>query len=122
MPKPTKLTRIKPGSKPAKKPAAPSAASTFDSTAAASAAAAIVGHKITQPAQGAQTTESSSFRNMKDSLTKTHTQTMGGLLDKISSPGQKKSAVPFADGKQVAHNQTFGADVSRRSVPRRTGG
>jgi hypothetical protein len=90
---------------------------------AASAAAALVGNKISLPEPG-QTppAESSNFRQLKESLSKPHSQTMGNLLDKISSTGQKKSALPFGGGKQVGHNQTFGADVNRRNVPRRTGG
>jgi hypothetical protein len=44
------------------------------------------------------------------------------MLDKILPSGQKRSNVPFSTGKQVGHNQTFGADASRKNIPRRTGG
>jgi hypothetical protein len=90
---------------------------------AAAAAAAMVGNKIPLPDAGhSPRTETSNFRQLKESLSKPHSQTMGNLLDKISSTGQKRSSLPFGGGKQVGHNQTFGADVNRRNVPRRTGG
>jgi hypothetical protein len=89
----------------------------------AAAAAALVGRKVTPTGNlsGPQT-ESTSFRNLKDSMTKPHSQTIGNVLDKIAPSGQKRSAVPFAGSKQQGHNQTFGADVSRRNIPRRTNG
>ena len=41
----------------------------------------------------------------------------------VAVPNQKKkSNLPFGGGKQVGHNQTFGADVTRSGVPRRTAG
>ena len=41
-----------------------------------------------------------------------------------AAPGSKKSGTPFGaiGGKQAGRNQTFGADVNRSGVPRRTGG
>jgi hypothetical protein len=90
---------------------------------AAVAAAAMVGNKVQLPDTSSQDVpQTASFRALKDSLNKPHSQTIGGILDKFSSPGQKKSASPFAANKQVGHSQTFGADVSRKNVPRRTGG
>jgi hypothetical protein len=83
----------------------------------------MVGTKIPLPdAAQAPRTETSNFRQLKESLHKPHAQTMGGLLDKMSSANPKKSSLPFGGGKQIGHNQTFGADVNRRNVPRRTGG
>lgn len=73
------------------------------------------------PNQG-PTVESSGFRNLKESLAKPHAQAIGGLLDKLTPTGQKRSSLPFGASKQVGHNQTFGADVSRRNIPRRTNG
>jgi hypothetical protein len=67
-------------------------------------------------------TESTSFRNLKGSLTKPHSQTIGGVLDKIAPNTQKWSGGHSHTGKQVGHNQTVGADVARRNVPRRTAG
>ncbi len=105
-------------SKPAS--AAP-AAHGIDPAKSAASAAAMVAHKVSNatPAAGPKV-ESSGFKNLKESLAKP--QALGGLLDKLTPTGQKKSNLPFAASKQVGHNQTFGADVSRRSVPRRTGG
>jgi hypothetical protein len=99
--------------------------SVSDPAQVAAAAAAFVAHRVSTTAASSKEetkTESSSFKNLKDSLNKPHAQSIGGLLDKTGAPGQKKSAVPFGDGRQVKHNQTFGADVNKMSVPRRTGG
>ena len=124
MAKETKLNKPQAKKKPERKaPAAPAAAPLIDPLQSAAAAAAMIGRKISAgPSAAGPTTESSSFKNLKESLTKPHSQTIGSALDKISPAGQKKSALPFAAGKQVGHNQTFGADVSRRNVPRRTAG
>lgn len=101
----------------------PAPAPLIDPAQSAAAAAALVAHKVSNPspAQGPKS-ESSSFRNLKQSIVKPHAQTIGGVLDKMAPTGQKRSAVPFGAAKQVGHNQTFGADVSRRNVPRRTNG
>jgi hypothetical protein len=65
---------------------------------------------------------SNSFRDFKDSVNKPVCG-LAGLLDKTAAPGQKKPNMPFqSGGKQVGRNQTFGADVNRTGVPRRTGG
>ena len=108
------------------KPAAQAApaAPTIDPTHAVEAAANLIASGIsTNPAQAAPRKESSTFKQLKDSLNKPNGKTIGGLLDKTGNPAGKKSAQPFSPfGKQVGHNQTFGADVSRASVPRRTGG
>jgi hypothetical protein len=118
--KPQSSSKKSSESKPA---AAGAAAGGIDPAQSAASAAALVAHKVSNPApaQGPKV-ESSSFRNLKESLAKPHAQGIGGLLDKLTPTGQKRSGVPFAASKQVGHNQTFGADVSRRSVPRRTGG
>jgi hypothetical protein len=45
------------------------------------------------------------------------------VLDQGAPQGQKKSsAQPFGHKQQVGRNQTFGADVTRSGVPRRTSG
>jgi hypothetical protein len=116
--KPSKPVRNKPAANPM--PGGAAGAPAIDSDAAAAAAAAIVGRKLAPPLPDG--TESSSFRNLKDSLIKPHSQTIGGLLDKFSSGSSKKSGQPFMGGKQVGHNQTFGADANRKNIPRRTGG
>jgi hypothetical protein len=90
---------------PAKKPAA---------------APATVGNKINLGAGGQAKPESAAFKAMKEGLHKPNTGGVGNLLGNVG--GQQKSNLPFAGGKQVGKNQTFGADVNRAGVPRRTGG
>ena len=114
----------------AKKPAAPAAGGTpqIDTNLAASAAAAMVLNRATggtgsggaASGQPAAKKESAGFKNLKDSLAKPASQGLGGILG--TGGQQKKSNLPFGGGKQVGRNQTFGADVNRAGVPRRTGG
>jgi len=60
---------------------------------------------------------------LKADLNKHPSSSVAGVLDKSAPPGSKKSHLPFGPGgKQVAHNQTYGADVTRSGVPRRTPG
>ena len=66
--------------------------------------------------------ESTSFKNFKDSLNKPASSGLSGILDRTAAPGQKKPNPSFHGGKQTGRNQTFGADVNRSGVPRRTGG
>lgn len=66
--------------------------------------------------------ESTSFKHLKESLNKPASAGLASILDKTAGPGQKKTNVPFHASKQVGRNQTFGADVNRSGVPRRTGG
>jgi len=112
---------------PVKPAAAPAGVPEFDTTNAAQAAAAIVAHQHAGPvanlaAPSSAPAESSAFKNLKDALNKPHATALGNMLDKSTPTGQKKPSQGFAFGKQVGHNQTFGADVNRRSVPRRTAG
>jgi hypothetical protein len=64
--------------------------------------------------------ESSSFKQLKANLNKPALHGPASFL--TSTAPQKKSNLPFTGRKQVGHNQTFGADVNRTGVPRRTGG
>ena len=65
--------------------------------------------------------ESAAFKQLKQGVHKPFGQQgVGNLLG--TPPGQKKSNLPFMGGKQTGRNQTFGADVNRTGVPRRTGG
>jgi hypothetical protein len=118
-----KPTRTKPQSpKPAEttKQAPP----VFDQTLAASTAAALIGRKLATslPVGETPSPETSTFKQLKESLNKPHANAIGGMLDKSAPANQKKSTTPFNTGKQVGHNQTVGSDVVRRNVPRRTGG
>jgi hypothetical protein len=65
--------------------------------------------------------QSASFKHLKESLSKP-TAGLAGILDRTAGPAQKQSNTPFHGGKQTGRNQTFGADVNRTGVPRRTGG
>jgi hypothetical protein len=124
MAKEPKPTKSQPKKKPERKAqGGPGVAPLIDPLHSAATAAALVGHKVSaSPTSGGTPTESSGFRNLKESLSKPHAQTMGSVLDKLAPSGQKKSGLPFGAGKQVGHNQMFGADASRRNVPRRTNG
>lgn len=112
-----------PAKKESKKTAAQPAseAPTINTDAAAAAAAALVGNRAVL-SSGAVTArpETSMFKQMKENLNKPAGNFAGDLLG--TPTGQKKSNLPFGGGKQVGRNQTFGADVNRAGVPRRTGG
>jgi hypothetical protein len=113
--------------------AAPPRAPIIDTNLAAAAAASMVVHRdiatTVAPAAPASGTapaqpepprqESASFKQLKQGLNKP-AGSVGNLLG--TPPGQKKSNLPFGGQKQSFRNQTFGADVNRSGVPRRTGG
>ena len=65
--------------------------------------------------------ESSTFKQLKNSMNKPASGGLGGILG--GGPAGKKGNTGFGGGnQQVGRNQTFGADVNRAGVPRRTGG
>lgn len=70
----------------------------------------------------AEQKESATFKQLKESLSKPGSAKLNQFLHNTASPASKKSNLPFGGGKQVGHNQTFGADVTRSGVPRRTPG
>ena len=103
------------------KPAAKSGSQPLiDTNAAANAAAAFVAAKVAPQTGGAPKKESAAFKQLKAGLNKPSAGAMGGAFGIAGQ--QKKSHLPHAGGKQVGHNQTFGADVNRAGVPRRTPG
>lgn len=105
---------------PAKKPAAPATDTpSINTSHAAAAAAAMIGNRA-GTSGSAPKPESAAFKAMKQNLAKPHAGGVGNLLG--SSNNQQKANQPSAFGKQVGKNQTFGADVNRTGVPRRTGG
>ena len=109
--------------KPTKSKETPTQASsipTIDPGKSAATAAAMVANKYAAPASGGSKPDSSAFTKLKEAAAKPHAQ-IGGMLDKILPSGQKRSNVPFSSGKQVGHNQTFGADIAEE-YSRRTGG
>ena len=111
--------------KPAKgkAPAAPAGMPLIDTSLAAEAAAKMVAHRDkllnTAPAEG-EKRESAAFKQLKQSVNKPAAQGPAGLLH--STAPNKNFNLPMGNRKQVGHNQTFGADVNRSGVPRRTGG
>lgn len=106
---------------PKKAPAAKSAPSGMpgiDTSLAAETAARMLAAKFGK-ATGSAKPESAMFRQMKENLNKPHSATVSNLLDKSHGPEPVKSHPQM---KQVGHNQTFGADVTRTGVPRRNPG
>jgi hypothetical protein len=106
------------------KAAAP-APSLINTSFAAESAAKLIGAKMSAGSHaptGAAPKESALFKQMKQGLSKPASTTMSNLLEKAGGPEQKKSHLPTHGGQQVGRNQTFGADVNRTGVPRRTGG
>lgn len=89
---------------------------------AAEAAAKMIGNKLSSMGgdSSAGKHESASFRQLKESLNKPAGQGAASFIQ--STAPTKKSSQPFGGPNQVRHNQTFGADVNRAGVPRRTGG
>ena len=114
----------------AAKPAAP-APPMIDTNLAAAAAASMVAHRdllggaaqsnapADADARPAATQTSSAFKQLKQGLNKP-SGGVGSLLG--TPPGQKKSNSSFGPSRQNFRNQTFGADVNRSGVPRRTSG
>ena len=95
----------------------------IDTNFAAQTAARMIGAKVTNAApSGEGKKETSAFRQLRDSMTKGHSSSINSVLNSTMPQSAKKSEMPFRGGKQVGRNQTFGADVSKNSVPRRTGG
>jgi hypothetical protein len=118
------MAKAKPQRKPPATPAAKKSIPLIDPTAAIETAAALVGRGVsTPPTPTGPRKESASFKQLKEGLNQPAAGAISSALDKSSGPIGKKSAVPFSHGsRQVGHNQTFGADVSRSGVPRRTAG
>ena len=112
-----------------KQPQSPVAAQAdprIDTSLAAENAAAMIANRAgsvgnaTAPSSALPRQESAQFKKMKQDLNKPTLGSIGGVLN---APGsQKKSNLPFGGPKQLGRNQTFGADVNRTGVPRRTGG
>jgi hypothetical protein len=108
-------------SAPAGKPQT-SAAPLIDTSLAASTAARMIAARngLTGNAAPAEKPhESGTFKQLKEGLAKP-SPALGGSLGPIAGPN--KSNLPHTFAKQVGRNQTFGADVNRAGVPRRTGG
>ena len=97
----------------------------IDNNLAAESAAKFVVAKLStgsSSSPGTPVKESSAFKSMKDGLNKPVGSSLANMLDSTSGVLNKKANQPFNASKQVGRNQTFGADVNRAGVPRRTGG
>ena len=95
----------------------------IDTNLAASTAAKSIMHKddLTTAATASPKGESAAFKEMKGNLHKSSGQNTPNVLQNIA-PGKKfNNSVPSRN-QQIGRNQTFGADVNRTGVPRRTGG
>jgi len=117
----------------AKKPAAKKAAaskaqpmgsSMIDTGLAAQTAARLIAAKKSgsSPSSTEGKKETSTFKQLRESMTKGHSSSVNSILNSSMPPDAKKSNLPFQGGKQVGHNQTFGSDASKNFVPRRTSG
>lgn len=72
-------------------------------------------------AEAGEKRESSTFKQLKAGLNKPAAGGLGGLLGNPNAG--RKGNTPFGGGnQQVGRNQTFGGDITRSGVPRRTGG
>jgi len=107
--------------KAAKGPGAAPSSPLIDTSLAAQNAAKLVAQRdaLGEPREGEQRQpESSAFKQLKESLNKLHSP--ASFLQKTAP--HKKMNLPFGSLNQVGKGQTFGADVNRSGVPRRTGG
>ena len=110
------------GKRPAAKkgpPAGSTGAPLIDTSLAAAAAAKMVANRDRLMA-GENRGGSGLIKQLKDSLNKSAAAGPADFLH-TTSPN-KNPNLPFGGRNQVGHNQTFGADVNRTGVPRRTGG
>ena len=112
-----------------KKPAPPAAPPMVDTALAAQAAARhlVAGLSPTTAAPATGGKESAAFKALKQTLANPTAGGLDGVLDRTALPGSRKSDQPFAGpkgagGSSAGRNQTFGADVNRTGVPRRTSG
>jgi len=129
-------TKKKAAAKPAAAAQSPGSVPLIDTSLAAQAAAqfvanrALIGGATTGAAQppaegqselqGGEKRESSTFKQLKAGLNKP-SQGLGGVLGN-ADPNRKGNTGFGGGNRQVGRNQTFGADVNRSGVPRRTGG
>jgi hypothetical protein len=117
----------KPVAKKSSPTTGPASKPSFDTSLAAETAARMIGAKAHGTLAGsaepdASRKETSLFKQMKETMAKPHAASVDALLNNTVSPGTRRSALPFGSDKQVGHNQTVGSSVSRRNLPRRTGG
>ena len=107
------------GKRAVAKKAPPAGTPLIDTSLAAAAAAKMVANRDRMSA-GENRAGSGLIKQLKETLNKPATSGPADFLHNTST--NKKSNLPFGGRNQVGHNQTFGADVNRTGVPRRTGG
>ena len=107
----------------AKVPALPAGVPMIDTNLAAATAAKAVAHKdeIAAATGTRGSGESAAFKQMKDNLHKPVGQNTPSFLHSIAPAKKFNPSIPGRN-QQIGRNQTFGADVNRTGVPRRTGG
>lgn len=105
--------------KAAPRKAAPAGAPLIDTSLAAAAAAKMIANRD-RLAGSENRGGSGLIKHLKDTLNKAATSGPADFLH--TSSNNKNANTPFGGRNQVGHNQTFGADVNRTGVPRRTGG
>lgn len=116
--KPTSQKKSTKAAKPAK--SAGGAEPMIDTALAAqSAAKMLVNKPASADLAAAPKKESAAFKNMKESLNKPH---LTGLDNVIGSVSPQRNNASHFQQRQAGRNQTFGADVNRVGVPRRTPG
>jgi hypothetical protein len=118
-----KKSKQSPGSKTKKEPTAKKPAATsplIDTSLAAQAAARMVAHGAAAPSPAGEQPETAAFKKLKESLAKPTSTGVANFLQNTAPV--KKSGQPFGQQNQMRRGQTFGADVNRSGVPRRTGG
>ena len=125
--KPAPKTAAKSKAPAKSKGTGPAIAPQIDTALAAQTAAKMIGAKLAvSPAATGEARESAAFKNLKQNLNQPHSAALSNLLDKTGGAGQRRPNLPAFGNTQanrnVSHNQTFGADVNRAGVPRRTGG
>jgi hypothetical protein len=111
----------KKAAEPAAKPAQP-LAPMIDTNLAAATAAKFVARKEDLGASPAPSHgESTAFKQMKENLHKPVGGSTPSFLQNIVPAKKFNNSIP-GKNQQLGRNQTFGADVNRTGVPRRTGG
>jgi hypothetical protein len=118
-----KKSKQSPGSKAKQEPAAKKPAATsplIDTSLAAQAAANMVARGPAAQRPAGDQPESAAFKKLKEGLAKPTSAGVANFLQNTAPV--KKSGQPFGQQNQMRRGQTFGADVNRSGVPRRTGG
>src|SRR5439155_3599713 len=107
---------------PARKPASAAGSPLIDTNLAAQSAARMLLNRATNMPINTmpQKKESSTFKQMKDSIAKPHLASMDSMLNSTATPGAQPH-LPHQTN-QKGHSQTYNADVTRTGVPRRTPG